>query len=359
MTLKEQLKKLAGEKSSPCVTISLNTSRTHPDNAKDEILLKNLLKEAQERVVSEFGKRAVAGLLEKMDNVATEIDVNYNLDSLHIFLSNNTTEIVKSAWPATHEGVQVADSFALRPIIKSYNRSENYLLMVLSQKGVELYEVVNDTIIKEIRNEDFPFIENRHYNSNADKSNDAKHHDDLLREFFNNVDKALVKVHHLTDLNCVVICTDDNYSKLLQVADLPSVYRGYAAIDYNKRETHHLVKQSWEIIKSQQKERRIKAIAEVKEAIASGNVLTDLQEIFQAAKDGRGDLLIVHQDFSQAVIMKDERSFDLTEDKTQSSAIDDITSAIAWDVLSKKGRVYFTSQAELKDLGNIVLKTRY
>ena len=39
MELKEQLQRLATEKNSPCVTISLNTHRTHPDNANDSIKL--------------------------------------------------------------------------------------------------------------------------------------------------------------------------------------------------------------------------------------------------------------------------------------------------------------------------------
>lgn len=99
MSIKEQLVKLANEKNSPCVTISLNTHRTHPDNAKDEVMLKNLLKEAEDKIIAEFGKRPVASLLEKIENLASEIDVNYNLDSLHIFLSNDTKEIIKSAWP--------------------------------------------------------------------------------------------------------------------------------------------------------------------------------------------------------------------------------------------------------------------
>lgn len=359
MTLKEQLKKLASEKSSPCVTISLNTHRTHPDNAKDEIKLKNLLKEAEDRVITEFGKRQVASLLEKIQNVAAEIDINYNLDSLHIFLSNETEEIVKSAWSTSNEGVHISDSFALRPIIKSYNRSENYLLMVLSQSGVQLYEALNDEIVQEIRNEDFPFSENRHYNTHSDKGSDSKHLDDLVREFLNKVDKAVVKVHNETELNCVVICTEDNYSRLQQVADKPSVYLGYSAIDYNKKETHHVVQQSWDLIKSQQKERRSKAIQEIKEAVAQGTVLTDLQEIFQASIDGRGDLLMVHQDFFQSVIMTSERTFELIDDRNKEGAIDDITSNIAWEVVSKKGTVLFTTQDEIKELGNIVLKTRY
>ena len=267
MALKEQLQKLATEKNTPCVTISLNTHRAHPDNAKDEVLLKNLLKEAEDRVIAEFGKRPVASLLEKLENVSAEIDVNYNLDSLHLFLSNDTKEIVKSSWKTNNEGVHISDSFAVRPIIKSFNRSESYLVMLLSQSGVQLYEAINDEIIAEVRNDDFPFSENRHYNTHSDKGSDPKHLDDLVREFLNKVDKALVKVHNETDLNCVVICTEDNYSRLQQVADKPSVYLGYAAIDYNNTATHQIVKQSWEIIQGLQQQRRTNAIEEMKEAV--------------------------------------------------------------------------------------------
>lgn len=359
MTLKEQLQKLATEKNTPCVSISLNTHRTHPDNAKDEVLLKNLLKEAEDRIIAEFGKRPVASLLEKLESVSAEIDVNYNLDSLHLFLSNDTKEIVKSSWNTSNEGVHISDSFAVRPIIKSFNRSESYLVMLLSQSGVQLYEALNDEIISEVRNDDFPFSENRHYNTHSDKGSDPKHLDDLVREFLNKVDKALVKVHNETDLNCVVICTEDNYSRLQQVADKPSVYLGYAAIDYNNTATHQIVKQSWETIQGLQQQRRTNAIEEMKEAVAQSKVLTDLQEIYQASIDGRGELLIVHQDFSQAVLMKDERTFDIIDDATTPNAIDDITSNIAWEVISKKGKVFFTTQNEIKDLGKIVLKTRY
>lgn len=231
--------------------------------------------------------------------------------------------------------------------------------MLLSQSGVHLYEAMNDGILQEIRNNDFPFSENRHYSTSATKSSDPKHLDDLVREFLNKVDKALVKVHNETDLNCLVVCTEDNYSRLQQVADQPAVYRGYANIDYNNVATHQIVKQAWKLIKSQQHEQRSKAIEEIKEAVSQGTVLTDLQEIYQAAHEGRGALLILHQDFKQAVRMKDERTFELVEDGTLLGVIDDIASNIAWEVISKKGEVVFTAQDEIKDLGEIVLKTRY
>jgi hypothetical protein len=181
----------------------------------------------------------------------------------------------------------------------------------------------------------------------------------LVREFLNKVDKAVVKVHQETGLNCVVICTEDNYSRLMQVADKPGIYHGYDNIDYNNISTHHIAKQGWKMIKELQQKRRIEAISEMKEAVAQGTVLTDLQEIYQAVIDGRGELLIVHQDFAQPVIMTSDRTFDLVADSSQHEVIDDITSNIAWEVLSKKGRVVFTELDEIKDLGEIVLKTRY
>lgn len=359
MALKEQLQKLATEQNTPCVTISLNTHRTHPDNIKDDVLLKNLVKEATDRVIAAYGKRPVSVLLEKLEKITEKINPNFNLDSLHIFLSNDTEEIIKSTWKSSNEGVHISETFAVRSLIKEYNRSEDYLLMLLSQSGVSLYEVINDGVVAEIKNADFPFSENQHYLIDTDKSSDAKQVDNMIKEFLNKVDKALVRVHNDTGLPCVVICTRNNYSLLQQVADKPSVYVGHAAIDYNNTAEHQIAKQGWEIVSGLQQQKRTAAISSMKEAVAQGKVLTDLQEIYQAAIDGRGDLLLVHQNFSQPVVMKDDRTFDLTNDAAAIGSIDDITSNIAWEIWSKKGNVVFTAQDEIKDLGEIVLKVRY
>jgi hypothetical protein len=357
--LKEKLIKLAGETNNPCLTISLNTHRTHPDNTHDSVVLIKLCKEAEDRLITEFGKRPIALLLEKLKQIPTEIDVNYNLDSLHIFLSNDTKEIIKSTWSTLEDKVHIADSFAIRPLIKAYNRSEEYLILLLSQSGVQLFEALNDAIVEEIKNDDFPFKENSHYYTDSLKISDSKAADNMVREFLNKVDKAVVKVHHRTGLNSVVICTEDNYSRLMQVADKATIYHGYASIDYNNTSSHKIVSQAWDIIKELQINRRTAAISEMKEAVSQGKVLIDLQEIYRAAKEGRGELLVTHEGFKQPVKMESEFSFELVQDVTQPEVIDDITSNIAWEVISKKGKAIFTSQHELGDLGDIALKVRY
>lgn len=359
MSIRHKLERLATETNTPCVTISLNTHRTHPDSEQDVVQLKNRLSEAEDRVIAEFGKRPVAALLEHISDLEGEVDENYNLDSLHIYLSNDTKEIIRSAWPVSENGVYVSDTFHIRSLMKSYSRSEEYYILLLSQGGVSLYNAINDVIIDEVENDDFPYPKTNLYNTNPERVSDSKRLDDLVREFLNRVDKAVVRAHDETGLKCIVVSTEDNYSRLLQVADKPGIYIAFTNIDYNNSEKHDIVKPAWEIVKDLQHKRRTAAIEEMQEAVAQGTVFTDLQEIFQASIDGRGDLLIVHQDFSQPVIMTDDRTFEYLDDITVENAIDDISSDIAWNVLSKGGRVFFTAQDEIKELGKIVLKTRY
>jgi dihydrofolate reductase len=356
---KEILEKLASEKSNPCVTISLNTHRTRPDNAQDRLLLKNLGKEAGERLLAQFTKRQITPLLEKLDKIADEIDVSHNLDSLHVFLSNQTKEIIRSTWPARVNSVKINDSFFLRPLIKAYNRSEEYLILLLSQSGTSLFEALNDGIVEEIRNEDFPFPENPHVITSRKELSDSKRADNMVREYLNKIDKAIVKVHNQTGMHCVVICTPENYTQLMQVADKPAVYHGFSNINYNDTANHTIAAQAWKIILEVQVQRKASAIAEMKAATSQGKVLTDVREIYRAVKEGRGELLITHQDFSQPASIKDEFTIELVRDPAQPGVIDDITSTIAWEVISRKGRVIFTDQDEIRELGKVALKTRY
>jgi len=353
---KNKLENLASERSFPCVTISMNTRRTFQN---DTIELEKLIREAHVHVVNEFGQYKVNDLLEKIDNVAKDIDPNYNLESLHIFLSGTTTEIVKSSWPISKNTVSVAENFVIKPLIKIFNRLEEYLIVVLSQSDVRLLQATNDNISGEVKSEDFPFSKNPYLLVDQDKENDGKQTDNMVREFFNQIDKALVKISNKTELKIVVVSSEKNWSRLMQVADKPSIYYGNTAINQSDTANHSLASEAWKIVVALQKQGRAKAIKEMQDAAGHGKMLTDLHEIFNAVKAGRGDLLITHDDYHQSVKMDGQDSFNLVDDVTQPGVIDDITSDIAWEVISKKGRAIFTSQGEFKSLGNIALKVRY
>jgi hypothetical protein len=243
-------------------------------------------------------------------------------------------------------------------LIKEFNRTEEYLILTLTQSSIRLFHAINDHVAGEIKNEDFPFEKNPHLETEHDDISDSKRKDNLAREYFNNIDKAVVRIHNKTALNVVVISTEDNYTYLMQVADYPAVYHGHSGIN-NKSDNHSVAKDAWPVVHKVQQQQRLELIKEMQDAIGQHKVLTDLSAILQAAKEGRGDLLIVQEDFKQAVRMTGEFTFDLVNDNSLTGTIDDITSEIAWEVISKKGRAIFTDLEEFKTFGNYALKVRY
>ena len=198
MSEEKLLKTLIRTQDEICVTISVNTHRTHPDNLNDRIKIKNFTKEAIDRLLEKYDKRTVSELVVKLEELEQSIDVNYNLESLHLFVSDNVSEIFSSSWETNQEGVHISTNFAVRPVIKEIGRQTQYLIMLLSQNSVKLYKALNGLIENEVQNDAFPIGENTFYNTFPDKASDAKHLDDLLREYLNRVDKSLVSYR----INC-------------------------------------------------------------------------------------------------------------------------------------------------------------
>lgn len=357
--VQDTLIRLASERNTPCVTISFNTHRTHPDSQQDAILLKKLCHEAAERIIARYGKRPVQPILDHLAALPGEIDEHYHLDSFHIFLSNDTREVIRSPWPTNANTVQIDDRFMVAPLIKAWNQQQEYLIVLFSQGGVHLYHALNDAILGEITDGVFPYPATDYYMTAGDNLSDSRLVDNLARGYFNDVDKEILKVQQAIHLPCIVISTADNFNKLLHVADRPSLYAGHAPVDYNHTAPHTLARQAWEVVKQIESAKKREALDELKAAIPRGQVMTDLREIWRAAREGRGDLLFVQDAFRQPVRMLADNTFELVHDSTAPDVVDDITTQIAWDVISRKGRVHFAGMHELGDLAPIVLKTRY
>jgi len=247
-TLLKKLNELAKESNKINLTISLPTNRTFPDNQNDAVLLKNLINEAEKNIINRFGKRETVEILENLSKVNDVVKINYNLDSLHIYVSENTLEIFQLPLELENSEVIVSEKFDLHYIQDFLNNTEEYLILVLTQSGVKLYDAVNDSVISEIQNDDFPFEPNSHYITHSDKASDAKQIDNMVKEYFNKVDKVVQKVYNTSKLSIVVISTPRNYQHLLEVSDNPQVYKGNSAINYNNLSLHSIGEQAWELL---------------------------------------------------------------------------------------------------------------
>ena len=249
MPIKQKIALLNTDGNPPCLTISMTTHRTFPENKQDRISLKNLLREAEMRLVERYGKRESQAVLDKIDTISDDINFNYSLDSMYIFLSEDTTKVIRSPWNVQHNEVIVGDRFSTDHLSETLSRNREYLILLLSQSGVNLYDALNDGISEEIRDDYFPFDENPHYITDKLRASDTKQVDNKIRQYFNRVDKAVGAVYRESGLKTLVICTETNYSRLLQVADNKDIYLGYSPINYNDISLHSLGKQAWNHLK--------------------------------------------------------------------------------------------------------------
>lgn len=153
ITLKE-LKDIVSEN---CVSIILNTHRTSPDNKKDVLTLKNLIKEAEERLLANENKRDAQKLVQRLLDLEAKIDHSQNLESLILFVNENIAEYTRLPVSVDNR-VIIDDTFATRDLIRALHQEINYYVLVVSRQKTRLIEAFNDKVVREIGNP-FP-IEN-------------------------------------------------------------------------------------------------------------------------------------------------------------------------------------------------------
>ena len=139
--IRKELKLLQQVTSYPAVTITLPTHRTSPDNQQDPIRVKNLVEEASKRLLEEFNRREIGPLLERLEQLADNIDYRYTLKGLALFANREFARAVQLPF-ALRENVNVGETFLTRNLIFTMNRTPRYWTLVLSEKPTRLYECV-------------------------------------------------------------------------------------------------------------------------------------------------------------------------------------------------------------------------
>jgi hypothetical protein len=248
-----KLNALAAEKSNPSVTISVITHKLHPDKEPDRLAVKNLISEAKSLLINKYQTEDISALLKNLEDVEAEVDIdflNYSLNSLFIFISNQTKEIIRSKYLLPKSTIQIEGCFMLKPLFDDFLNSKEYYILLLSKSEANLFHAMNDEILEEIKNNDFPFKEDEQFENKYEKLKAPEKVDNLISESFNLIDKAITKLHQQTGVNCVVFSTADNYHKLLKVADIPSNYIAHILVNPKDKSPKTLVTEAWKIMKT-------------------------------------------------------------------------------------------------------------
>jgi len=357
--MRETLERLSKIQAPACVTLVLNTHKTHPENKQDSIHLKNLITKANQRLKNEFGDAIAKDYTEKLNKIADSIDHSHNDHGLMLFVNDDIAEYLRLPLKL-HDRVIIDETFATRPIVRALNRDTDYYVLVLSKGRARLIEASSEEAIKEIQSDDFPITDNNLHAATRQEAAVASRITNLTQEFFNRIDKAVNKARKEKPLPVVIYSEETNYHQYLKEADHPNTIIGHITLKSFDESPSNLIKEVWSEVKELTIAKNRARISELESALSSGKYLSDINEIWKAAQSGQGRTIFVEEGYIQAVEEKDGVLHLIEFDEINHKGhIDDIVDEIIEHVLKFGGDVVFLEKGSLEKFDKLAMVTRY
>lgn len=354
----DELRKVKGEQ---CVSIILNTHRTAPDNKKDSIILKNLVKETEDRLMNSVDKKKAQEILESIKELEASIDHNQNLESLILFVNNdeNIAEYIRLPISVI-DRVIIGDTFATRDLIRAKHLNAGYYVLLLSQSKIRMIQAQNHEVVEEM-GDPFPIENTDLYTTSGIESSNANRVSNLTREFFNRADKDVNDVRKKNALPVLICTEEENFSEYLKIADdKESIFEEHMKGNMFEEKAAAIVKEAWPIVKQQVRKRNESKIKNLETALGTGNYLSDINEIRMAIKEGKVKTLYVQEGLFQPAVMENG-SLQLlsSSDEVPTDAIDDIYDDLIEQNMEFGGDAVFLPEGNLEKFNGFAAVTRY
>lgn len=358
--MREILEKLSKVTAPVCVTLILHTHKTHPENSKDRLLLKNMIVEASNRLQNEYGKEIAKNYTKKLQKISDDINHNYNDHGLLLFVNDNIAEFLRVPVSPHSDRVIIDTTFATRTIIRALSKDTDYYVLALTKQKARLLEASSDALIQEFNEGGFPVTDNDLQPSTRPEAAKSFRMTNLTQEFFNRIDKQVNQIRNRNPLPVVVYSEEINYNQYLKVADSPNTILGHVLLKNFDEKSANLVKEIWPFIKDLTIKNNRARITELEQALGTGHYLVDLNDIWRAVQNGRGKTIFVEEGYYQPVKIENDiltpiSSGEITHPPDNNDIVDDMIE----QNLKHGGDVVFLAKGQLEKFQKIALVTRF
>jgi hypothetical protein len=353
------LKELKAAGADTCITVILNTHRTLPDNQKDRIHLKNLVKEAENRLLAGESKREAAKLITRLNELADRVDHRMNQDSLILFVNDRFSEYTRLPIGVS-DRVVIGPAFSVRDLARARQLDTAYYVLVLSRDKARLIEAFNDTLVEE-KGGPFPIENTLPGPVDREEPSNASRQRNLVAEFFNRVDKAVNELRKQKPLPVLICSEEENYHEYLKIADEKhSLFEMFLSRSRQTEKAQAIVSEAWELVCDHTKRKNLGRREELQQAVSAGKFLGDVNEIRRGIPEGRIQTLFIESDLFRPAVIEEEYVIDVSpSEKNRPGLIDDIFEELTARILDSGGDVVFLDKGELKKYNGFGAITRY
>lgn len=380
-----QLRALAEAGAPPAVSIFLPTHRAGSGARQDPIEFKNLLRDAEARLV-ERGMRGTEArdLLQPATDLLDDVNLwDNNLDGLAVFLAPGIFHAYKLPI-APQSTVQVNDRFYVKALLPILSDRE-FFVVAVSQHDVRLLRCSRTTCERiELPKDVETKIENIREGQGEHATTTVRHAAGLggnagpgaAGDFHG--ESTEINRRHAEDVRFLFRQEDDGIRRVAEIGDAPVVLAGdihvtpiYREVSKLKNIVEETIRGNQEIVADSDLHSKALEILEPiwhKElnneqetfgtALAQGKASRDVQEILIAAMDGRvNTLFVAPQERQWGRIDEEKRAVELHE--TESPGDEDVLDWATLKTMQTSGRVLVVDRDKVPGNGPLAAVMRY
>jgi hypothetical protein len=375
---RDDLKLLAETHKELCVSIFMSMHRSGPETQQDPIRFKNLVREAEERLIA-HGLRVPEAkeLLEPIQRLAEgSLFRQHQSDGLAMFLSRGVLDsyLVPLAF---EELVVVSNRFHIKPLLPLLSGDGRYYVLAFSQNEVRLlqgthYSVIEvdlagapENLAETLRDDDSRKELRVRTSAPGGKSKrsvmgygNVVDDKENLRRYFRQIDGVLHEVLRNERAPLVLAGVDYLHPIYKEVNTYPHLMNEGVAGNPDRLSAEELHKQAWTIVKPYFQRIQQEAVDQYKQSAGSLQASNDVRKIIPAAYHGQVELLFVVADLQQWGVF-DPGTDAIHLHEKEEAGDEDLSEFAAIQTLLNGGTVYVVESERMPDNTSFAAVFRY
>lgn len=341
----------------PSITILLGMPNDEKSAEKYSLVLKNLVKDVTSELISK--NKYTGEIKENLEKILHEFKPTYKKGSVIYFVSEAIVE--KVDLPFVLESTYYIDTlFHTKEILRHEHRTNHYYVLTIGGEVARLLEFVDDSFVKEIKDAHFP-VENKGYWTRDRVLNSmGSVRTNYRKEFFKWVDSELQVYLNRTPHPLILAGTIENTSLYKLIANKRELIVGEIRGEFsNDLDKEHIGRAANEVITTYIQEQNRTLKEELNYFENKGRLEKDLANIYKQALHGKGQKLILDQDFYQEAVIEDHGVRMVGIDTNEEGYVEDLVNEIIFQVMRYGGEVVFLDSSIVVENEPTLLQLRY
>jgi hypothetical protein len=361
----------------PCVSVFMPMHRSGPETQQDPIRLKNLIREAEERLIARgLHTPEAKELLEPAERLLRDgLFRQHQSDGLAMFLSLGVFHYYLLPF-VFNELVIITHRFHIKPLLPLLSGDGRYFVLALSQNKIRLLQSTHysvseldvadlpENLAETLRDDDsWKDLHMHSALSGKGKLSAITHGDEVdskenIRRYFRRIDRGLHELLRNERAPLVLAGVDYLHPIYKEVNSYPHLMDEGIAGNPERLSAGELHELTWTIVRPYFQKAQQEAVNRYKEFASSGQASNRIRKIIPAAHHGRIELLFVVPDLQQWGT-SDPGTDEIHLHKKEKTGDEDLLEFAAIQTLLNGGTVYMVGAEKMPDIGPLAAVFRY